>query len=172
MGLILLMKCVSELPALFLSVASIFEYVKDAFVESVTSVYVITGFIAALLALYLCFFSIKFLLFKPELIVDKLKLTNNFDEEKFELNIHSSTVIRIAIIFIGANLLIEYSPVFLRNLYHYFFAGNNGGILGLVNGGSVDALDLLEYAAKLLIGYLLIAHSLRVTTWMERMRRK
>ena len=55
---------------------------------TITSVRIIA---LVIIALRLC-------LFRPDIIIDKLALDKGFTEERFEINIHRSTVLTLAVI--------------------------------------------------------------------------
>ena len=61
-----------------------------------------------------------YLIFKTDLIIDKLKLDKGFDSDAISLNIHRSTILSIAVIVIGGLLFIDEFPNFCRQLFSYF----------------------------------------------------
>ena len=60
------------------------------------------------------------LLFKTDLIIDKLQLDKGFKEEVIPLNIHRTTILSIAIIMIGGLLIINELGNFCRQLFLYY----------------------------------------------------
>src|SRR3982751_3444931 len=61
-----------------------------------------------------------YLIFKSELIIDKLKLDQGFNQDNFPLNVHRSTVLSISIIVLGGFLVADEIPNLCRHLYGYF----------------------------------------------------
>src|SRR6476620_169236 len=59
---------------------------------------------------------IRLFLFKTEWLVEKLKLEKNFNEDRIDLNIKSSTVLTIAITVIGGLMIAESFPNFCSGL--------------------------------------------------------
>ena len=164
-GLLLLVQGIIALPRLIQTIEPLFNGGNfSGFVFGLLVTFILTVLIYVLL--------IKYLLFKPDMIIDKLSLDKNFDEEKFELNIHSSTLIRIAIIIIGGITFIDYFVPLLRNIYSFVKSKNDGGILRLFDNSSVSGLDLIQGSAMVLISYLLITNSRSLTNWIEHLRRK
>src|SRR4051812_37520501 len=51
-----------------------------------------------------------YLIFRSELIINKLKLDQGFDQETIPLNIHRSTILSISIIIIGGLMVAETIP--------------------------------------------------------------
>lgn len=126
-----------------------------------------------LIAVYLLL--VKYILFKPDIIVDKLKLDKNFDEEKFELNIHRSTVIRIGIIIIGGIMFLDYFVPLVLNIYTYIKTENQGGITGMLDMFSgnvqINTMDIVHGGIMTLLGYFLITNSRSITNLIEKQRK-
>ena len=60
-----------------------------------------------------------YLIFRTGWIIDKLKLTDGFDQGMIPLNMHRSTIIRIVVIIIGGLILTDEIPNLCRHLYTY-----------------------------------------------------
>jgi len=74
-------------------------------------------YLIGLVLLYVQLF--RYCIFKTDLIIDKLKLDQGFEDERFEFNIHRSTVLKICIIIIGGILLISNIPPFCKDILAY-----------------------------------------------------
>ena len=106
------------------------------------------------LALYLLLFYV--LLFKPQILIDRLKLDHGFYEEQFTMNMDKGMMVRIAIISVGIFFFIETIPSLCRQLaivyqkaaLHYFSDKPDDTTINIVFAG-----------AKLLIGYVLLTNS-------------
>ena len=61
-----------------------------------------------------------YLVFKTELVIDKLKLDKGFDQETIPLKIHRSTILSISLIVVGGLLVVDEIPNFCRQLFFYF----------------------------------------------------
>ena len=132
----------------------------------------IFGAIISLLLIGVYLFLIKHILFNPDKIVDKLQLDKNFDEETFELNIHRSTIIKIAVIFIGSMTLLDYFVPFILNLYSYIQAKNEGDIMNTFSGNNpVSGMDLIHGGIMILVGYFLVTNSRTISNWIEKLRK-
>jgi hypothetical protein len=62
---------------------------------------------------------LRYCLFKTDWLVEKLHLDRGFSEEKFELNIHRSTILKIAIFVIGGVMIIDSLPLLCKQVYSY-----------------------------------------------------
>lgn len=133
------------------------------------------GFVISVLLIVIYIVIVKYVLFKPDKIIDKLSLDKNFDEEKFELNLHRSSVIKIALIIIGGITLLDYFVPFVLNLYSYIKAKNQSDIFSTLDsfsgGTQVSDIDLIHGAIMSLIGYFLITNTRMITNWIEKARK-
>jgi hypothetical protein len=78
--------------------------------------------IYSLITLSVYILIIYFLLFRTEWIIKKLKLTDGFDQSIIPLNIRSSNVLQIAILFIGGLMLVDEIPNLFRRIYDFYQA--------------------------------------------------
>jgi hypothetical protein len=114
-----------------------------------------------LLVLYFC-------LFRTDWIIDKLKLDKGFKEEKFELNIHRSSIYSISIIVIGGLVLIRSFPQLIRQLLIYF---QQGSLPRDYSSNPTWSFILLNFI-ETLIGLYFITSSRTIANFIERQRRK
>jgi hypothetical protein len=106
-------------------------------------------------------------LFKTDWLIDKLRLDKGFNEEKIELNIHRSTVLKIVVILTGLMLFIESLPTFLRELFTYYQNINDyNGFKRYPEGGTI-ILNL----AKVLISLFMLTSSRLIVNFIERKRK-
>ena|ERR1700678_3294737 len=61
-----------------------------------------------------------YLIFRTDVIIDKLRLENGFNQEAFQLNIHRSTTLCISIIVIGGLIVANEIPNLCRLLFSYY----------------------------------------------------
>jgi hypothetical protein len=107
-----------------------------------------------------------FLIFKSDLIIDKLKLDTGFDQETIPLNIHRSTILSISIIVIGGLIIADEIPNLCRQLFAYFqekrmtYGQTNPNISYSVLAG-----------AKIVIGLLLIGNQRQIVNFIEHKRK-
>jgi len=122
-------------------------------------------FIIFAIGLYLLI--LRYCLFKTEWIIKKLHLDKGFTEDKFEINIHRSTILKIAVIVIGAIIIIENLPQFCRQVFSYYqmSAPDRGFKENPVSS------DIIFNFAKLVIGFFLMTNSRLVVNFIERKRR-
>ena len=110
---------------------------------------------------------LRYCLFKTEWVIEKLHLDKGFTEDKLEINIHRSTVLKIAVIVIGAIIIIENLPQFCRQVLSYYqmSAPDRGFKENPVSS------DIIFNFAKLMIGFFLMTSSRLVVNFIERKRR-
>ena len=101
LGIILVVSAVSVLANTF----STLSYIYKGDLTSV--VYVIVAVIATVL---LYFLVLWLFVFKTSWLIDKLSLEKGFDEEKIDLNIRPSTILRIATIVTGGIMVVNNLP--------------------------------------------------------------
>jgi len=112
-------------------------------------------------------------LFKADKLVDKLSLAKKIDEERIELNIHSSTVIKIAVVFIGGTTILNYFAPVLLNLLDFVAKQSNQSFTNFETGTrSFDKMVLVHDVIMLLIGYFLITNCNSVSNWISKAVRK
>ena len=80
-----------------------------------------------------------------------MKLNQNFNEERIDLNIKPAQVLTIAIIIMGALILIESVPTFITRLYDFL---QQKELFPEYHEGSW----LIFYFIKSIIGYLLLTN--------------
>jgi hypothetical protein len=114
------------------------------------------------------FLVLRFLIFRPNIIIDKLSLDKGFEEERFEINLHRSSVLSIAIVVIGGIMLVDSLPELLRQIYIYFQAQSSYGF----PGEKSPAGWIIFYFIKVFIAYYLITNYTLITNYIERNRRK
>jgi hypothetical protein len=116
----------------------------------------------------LYFLAIRYFIFRTEVIVDKLHLDKGFTEEKFEINIHRSTVLKISVIVIGAIIIADSLPLLCRQVF-FFFQANRAYLTLKDNPASVW---IVFYFVKFSIGFALISASRPIVNFIELKRKK
>lgn len=98
-----------------------------------------------------------FVIFKTDLIVEKLKLDKGFDEDKIVFEkISDIEIYKFAIILLGGFLLINNLPVMISQIMYIFKANLNVSNVVFNDKSIYDYFDLLITVLSVLIGYLLI----------------
>lgn len=125
--------------------------------------------IGLLLITIICYFLVLYLcVFKTGWIIDKLKLDRGFVEEKFELKIHHSTILQIAVIVIGGILFIKVFPLFCKSLILYVKQSNASDRTYFKPEWS----SVLFYFIETFISVYLMRNSRQIVNLIERQRRK
>ncbi len=127
---------------------------------------VILTILLLLLTLFVFFLILRYCIFRTDIIIDKLRLDQGFPEEKFELNMHRSTILSIAIIVIGGIMFIDALPGLCQQIFTYT-QQRNIRFLEYPNTGWI-----IFYFIKTLAGYLLMTNSRQVVNLIERQRKK
>ena len=108
-----------------------------------------------------------YLIFKSDLLIQKLKLDKGFDQDVIPLNTHRSTILSIAIIVIGGLILVDEIPYFCRALFNYFQEKR------MTYGQTKPQIAYaILSGTKIIIGYLLVVHQRWIVNFIERQRKK
>ncbi|HEX3385356.1 MAG TPA: hypothetical protein VHS53_09220 [Mucilaginibacter sp.] len=110
--------------------------------------------------LYLC-------LFRTDWIINKLRLAQGFDEERLEINIHRSTILKIAVIVMGALMIIDNLPMLCKQLYSFIPDDERHTILS----DSPSKGWTVYYFVKFFIGFSLISANRPIVNYIERKRK-
>jgi len=113
----------------------------------------ISFFLMLILFIYLLI--LRLFVFKPEWIINKLKLEKNI-EERIDLNIKASTILNISVAVIGGLMLAGSFPMLCETLFEFF--RQRSFFIDFENSKWIVA-----YFLKSLIGYLLFTNSKTVT---------
>ncbi|MFT3935083.1 MAG: hypothetical protein QM726_15760 [Chitinophagaceae bacterium] len=122
------------------------------------AVYILYILMYALLAYYL--------IVKSDLVIDKLKLDKEYDQEIFQFNMHRSTVLSIALIVIGGLLIVEGIPTFLRHLSTYYFAKRD-----MYRSSDATISYMIVSGSKIIIGFLILAEKKKIINFVEAKRK-
>jgi len=125
------------------------------------------SFIFSFIILGIYYLIAHYLIFKTDFLINKFKLDKNFTQEIFPLNIHRSTILSIAIIIIGGFLLADNIPLLCRACYVYFQARSISDVFLK----KPDITYIIMYAAKILVGLILIGNTQLLVNFIERKRK-
>ena len=145
LGLSILFSSLTVIPQFFSTLYSTFQNGNN---------YTEISFILILI-LFIYLLILRFFVFKPEWIIDKLKLEKNI-EERIDLNIKASTILNISIAVIGGVMLAGSIPMLCETLFEFF--RQSSLFIDFENSKWIVA-----YFLKSLIGYLLFTNSKTVT---------
>ncbi len=125
--------------------------------DSVQLILVAGYVLLAALLLYYC-------IFRADVIVDKLRLERGFKEEKFDMNVSSTAVLRVAVIVVGAVTFIFALPSFFTQIAN--------GIQNLQFRNDVMAMMwIFAHATQCLIGFLMVMYNKQIINFIERKSR-
>ncbi|MBB6110305.1 hypothetical protein SAMN05421821_106114 [Mucilaginibacter lappiensis] len=112
------------------------------------------------LMLYSCFF-------KTDLVIEKLNLEKGLEDEKFEINVHRSVVLKIIVVVLGGIFVVDAFPSLFQNLFTYFQL--QASYDGFKHNRSSP---WIVYAfLKLVIGFFMMADSRLIVNFIERRRK-
>ena len=116
-----------------------------------------------LILVFLYGFLIYLLLFKTNKIIDILKLTQGFDQQKFSFNLSSSYLLTISLIIFSGILLLNEIPDFIRNVFSYLQERN------LTRGvAKPDFSFILISGVKIIIALLIIGERKWIVEFIDR----
>ena len=102
---------------------------------------------------------------KTEWIIDRFALDKGFPEERFEINIHRSTVLYLVFVLTGIVVTVDAIPGFCRNLVDYIQQKN-------LHYANPEIRNLMFYLAEIIIGLLLLGNAKALVNLIELKRRK
>jgi len=106
-----------------------------------------------------------YLIFRTELIINKLRLEKGFDQETIPLNIHRSTILSISIIVIGGFLVVDEIPNFCQLLFSYFQEKR------MTHGLTSPTISYsIVSGVKIIIGLSLMSGQSQIVNLIERLR--
>ncbi len=114
MGIYLVLSSLSVVPQLFSNLLMLYNPIGDNNTGVILMAISIMGLLFGMFYL-----TIQYCFFKTDWIIDKLALDKKFTEEKFDINIHRSTVLSIAVVVFGGLLFVEALPSFCIQVYSY-----------------------------------------------------
>lgn len=163
MGIYLVVSSVSLVPSLF---STLLLFRDPDGQEKGAEILIVIAILVLVLSVF--YVILRLCLFKTDWIIDKLSLDKQFAEEKFEINIHRSTVLTIAIVVIGGLMFVESLPNFCLQVYHYIGQKQTFGRFGEnpVTGG------MIYEGIKVLISYGLMTNSRFAVNFIEKQRKK
>jgi hypothetical protein len=118
-----------------------------------------------LISVYL--FLIIAFIFRTDWLINVLHLDKGITEEKLELNMHRSTILKIAVIVTGGLILIDSLPLLLRDLFNYYQDMNAFSGFKRYPSGGLIIINLI----KVLIGFFMVTSSRLIVNFIERKRK-
>lgn len=142
---------------IFMSLATIVQFLSLVSFTSLNSnsmgnekiflAYGIVFLAASIFILIICL-----LVFKTCWVIEKLRLTTGFEEERLELTTEWSTIMIIATIVIGGVIFIDSLPLFFKQCLTFFQQGKPFR-------NSPEAVWIFYYLVRTILGYLLMTNS-------------
>jgi hypothetical protein len=112
-------------------------------------------------------FMIIAFIFRTDWLIKLLRLDKSIPEEKIELNMHRSTVLKIAVIVTGAILLIDSVPPLLQGLFAYYQNINDyNGLKRYPYTG-----ELIFNLLSVFISFFMVTSSRLIVNFIERKRK-
>lgn len=117
-------------------------------------------------ATILIIFFFLFLLFKADLIIDKLKLDKGFDEDRIQFeNLNNDSIVKFAIFLIGGFLIVDYFPNFLNYTFQAFRSKvQNSESIRI----PVSYFNWIVSGINIVLGYALITNYKSLATFFDK----
>jgi len=161
-GIYLIIEAIIFLPTF---IAPMYQYIQD--MSRTPQKDLLTAVFYVLLALGVYLLILRYCLFKTDWLIDKLHLDRGFTEEKFEINIHRSTVLKIAVIVIGSLMIIDSLPLLCKQAFSY--TQMNRFDIGVKQNPASPWLAY--YFVKFCLGFSLVSTNRMVVNFIERKRK-
>jgi hypothetical protein len=104
------------------------------------------------------------LIFKTNWVIEKLKLTKGFTEDRLELTMEWSTILTIATIVIGGVVFIDSFPLLVKQSLSFVQQGKPFR-------NNLESVWIVLYLVKTVLGYLLMTNSRFVVSFIGRQNR-
>ncbi|MDR3695772.1 hypothetical protein [Mucilaginibacter sp.] len=137
-----------------------------AFNQPLDNNWLTISFLFFAISIYL--FMIIAFLFRTDWLIGILKLDNSIKEEKLEINVHRSTVLKIVIMLAGIAMFADSLPLFLKELYSYYQQINDTVHFKNYPRASIIITELV----KVLISYFMMTSSRLIVNFIERKRKE
>jgi hypothetical protein len=153
LGLLLIFGALTIVPQWFYSIYSAYQtHDYDSFIILISIL---------LIVLFVYFIVFKFCIYKSSWVIEKLKLDKGFEDEKIELDSKGNRIISIAIIVIGGLMFVESIPFLFKQIFVFFQQES------LFKDYPESGWMIFNFV-KVIIGYLLMTNSFRITNLIEK----
>ncbi len=115
------------------------------------------------------FYLFRLCIFKTDVIIDKLQLDAGYQDERFEFNIHRSTLLKIAVIVMGGVLIIDSVPLLLQQVLTYLQQSHAIAYNKFTDGPTAKYIVL--YFIKTSIGVFMLTSSRLIVNVIELKRK-
>jgi hypothetical protein len=116
------------------------------------------------LLLAICYIYLIYLLFfKPNVIIDRLKLDKGFEQNEFTLNISSTTIFTVICVLYGGYVFLNELPTLFKNAYIYYLERKISR-----NSHSGNISLLIASVIKIMLGLLVIGERKRIVAFIIR----
>jgi len=147
-------------------IVTIYEFGREIGRDSSSQGFLeISFFLVVTIAFYVLI--MRYCLFKTDWLVDKLHLDKGFIEERFEIKMHRSTILKIAVIVIGGVMVIDTLPLLCKQTFAYFQLTSTT-ISFKENPASGW---IIFYFVKFSIGFFMMTSSRLIVNFIERKRK-
>ncbi|WP_420322172.1 hypothetical protein [Flagellimonas sp.] len=160
--------------ALYLLLIVLFNFIPTnisylTFEQSIWPILIILGSAVFLVLLFMV------LLRKSDTIIDVLKLDKGFDDDRIEFgSLSSLEIVKIALVFIGGFLILDYLPEFLHYCYLGFKKEISATGLSLFEasglGGFQDYSRWFISGLNILLGYLILSNLGKFSKYLVNLR--
>ena len=115
--------------------------------------------VSLVFAIGIYFFILWLFVFKTSWLIDKLHLEKGFNEEKIDLNIQLSTILKVATIVLGGIMIISSLPQLCKHAFTFFQES-------VVFRQSPTVAWIIVYLVEVIIGYLLMTSSKTIVNFI------
>jgi hypothetical protein len=161
-GLYLIIEAFVFLPQL---VSTLYQYGRMMMESPRSEILEIGFYIVLSLGIYIL--ALRLCLFKTDWLIDKLHLDKGFSEEKLELNIHRSNVLKIAVIVIGAVMVIDSLPLLCKQTISYLQMSHT--YTRFIDNRSTGWM--VYYFVKFVAGFCLVSANRPIVNYIELKRK-
>jgi hypothetical protein len=127
-------------------------------------------FMYILVTILILVLAVKLFLFHSDWIIQKLRLSKSIKEEVISVNIHRTAVIHAALVILGGWLIVTNAPYLIWQILQFIQSKPLAQPLNVFY--HLSSFEIFRIIFMIIVGYLIIRYSSRLTTLIEYRRRR
>lgn len=120
--------------------------------------------IGGIVVLLIFILILRLFVYRPEWLIDKLKLDKGFPEETIDFNINKGAVISVATIILGGVLFIDGLPLLVKQLFVFYQEDSMSGRFG----DKPSTQWLILYGIKTAAGYFIVSNHVAFAKFVDK----
>ncbi len=167
LGLYVILESLTAIPMTLIKIYGVATQFSQANIPDDSKVFIAEAvfYISVFIVYFLVF---RYCIFYTDWIIDKLRLDQGFKDERLDLNMHRSSILKIVVMVIGGALLVDSFPLLCSQVISYFKEAESYKKFT----DSREAKYIIIYFLKTFIGYFMLTCSRMIVNYIELKRKK